>query len=144
MHVTVLPSFAKKAVVACIAAILVLTVLEFPSPFGLETRPQSNVSPMWFILFIAILALEVAVIPLIYKRPRAGAEIGLLVAALNVLQVVADQAHLMQPEVASLGYFLLEIAVLIASVFLAYFSWLVVESERKFKHTQANRRAVPA
>lgn len=131
MNVWVLPSSAKKAVVACVAAILVLTVLEFPPPIGFETRPQADVSPLWFVLFVAIVAIEIAVIPLIYKRPRLGAEIGILAAGLNVIQVVADQAHLMQPEVAPLGYSLLELAVVAASFALAYFSWIVIESERR-------------
>ena len=46
---------------------------------------------------------------------------------LNILQVVADQAHLMQPEVAPLAYSALEGVVVIASLVLIYFSWKLRE-----------------
>ena len=39
-----------------------------------------------------------------------------VLGAIIVLQVLADQAHLMQPEVAPLGYSILEGMVVIASV----------------------------
>jgi hypothetical protein len=66
--------------------------------------------------------VEVATIPLIYKRPSVGRTFGILAATLNILQIIADQAHLMQPEVAPFGYSLLEGMVGIASLALAYFS----------------------
>ena len=47
------------------------------------------------------------------------------VGILNILQVLADQTHLMQPEVAPFGYSVLEGMVLIASLALVYFSWVV-------------------
>jgi hypothetical protein len=116
-------SSAKSAVLGAIIVILVLTVLEFPPPIGFETRPQSNVSIIWLAFFIVILILEIATIPAIYGRPSIGGGLGILAAALNILQALADQAHLMQPEAAPLGYSILEGMVVIASVGLAYFSW---------------------
>jgi hypothetical protein len=123
-------SSAKRAVLGAIIIILVLTVLEFPPPIGFETRPQSNVSMIWLAFFVVILILEIATIPAIYKRPSIGGGLGILAAVLNILQVLADQAHLMQPEVAPLGYSILEGMVVIASVGLAYFSWTARQAAR--------------
>ena len=118
-------SSAKRAVLGAVVAILILTVLEFPPPIGFETRPKSDVSAFWLAFFLLILIAEVATIPLIFKRPAAGGKIGILAATLNILQVIADQTHLMQPEVAPLGYSVLEGMVVVASISLAYFSWVV-------------------
>jgi hypothetical protein len=74
------------------------------------------------VFFVAILIVEIAAIPLIYKRPKIGGVLGILAATLNILQVLADQNHLMQPEVAPFGYSVLEGMVVIASLALAYFS----------------------
>jgi hypothetical protein len=123
-------SSAKRAVLGAIIVILVLTVLEFPPPIGFETRSQSNVSIIWLAFFILILILEIAAIPAIYRRPSVGGGFGILAAGLNILQVLADQAHLMQPEVAPLGYSILEGMVVIASVGLAYFSWTARQAAR--------------
>ena len=124
-------SSAKRGVLASIIAILILTVLEFPQPIGFETRPQSDVSPIWLVFFLVILVVEIATIPLIYKIQRIGSGLGILAAILNILQVIADQAHLMQPEVAPLGYSLLESMVVIASVALVYFSWSALKSAKR-------------
>ncbi len=118
-------SSAKRAVLGAVVAILILTVLEFPPPIGFETRSQSDVSAFWLAFFLLILIAEVATIPLIFKRPAAGGKIGILAATLNILQVIADQTLLMQPEVAPLGYSVLEGMVVVASISLAYFSWVV-------------------
>ena len=123
-------SSAKRAVLGAVIVILVLTALEFPPPIGFETRPQSNVSIFWLAFFIVILIVEVATIPMVYRRPSVGGGLGILAAILNVLQVLADQAHLMQPEVAPLGYSVLEGMVVIASLALAYFSWAVRQAAR--------------
>jgi len=116
-------SSAKTAVLGAVILILVLTVLEFPPPLGFETRPQSDVSIIWLAFFIVILIVEIATIPLIYRSPSVGGGLGILAAILNILQVLADQAHLMQPEVAPFSYSILEGMVVIASLALAYFSW---------------------
>jgi hypothetical protein len=123
-------SSAKRAVLGAIIVILVLTVLEFPPPIGFEMRPQSNVSIIWLAFFIVILILEMATIPAIYRLPSVGGGLGILAAVLNILQVLADQAHLMQPEVVPLSYSILEGMVVIASVGLAYFSWTARQAAR--------------
>jgi hypothetical protein len=124
-------SSAKSAAVACIVAILIITVLEFPPPIGFETRPQSDVSPFWLVFFFVILIVEIAAIPLIYKRSKIGGELAILAATFNILQVLADQNHLMQPEVVPFGYSILEGMVVMASLALGYFSWEILQSGRK-------------
>ena len=107
-----------------IILIFILTVLEFPAPLGFETRPQGDVSLFWLAFFLIIL-IEIATIPLIFKSPKIGSIFGLVAGILNIFQVIADQMHLMQPEVAPLGYSLLEGGVVIISLALIYFSWKV-------------------
>lgn len=114
--------FAQKGVLWSIVAILVLTILEFPAPIGFETRPQGNVSLLWLVFFLAILISEVAAMLLIFKRPLWGAKLAITAAILNILQVAADLTHMMQPEVASLGYTLLEGSVVFLSLLLIYFA----------------------
>src|SRR6266508_4644959 len=96
------PSSAKIGAVGAIIAILIITVLEFPPPIGFETRPQTDVSIFWLFFFLAILITEIAAIPLIIKRPGLGRKFGIVAGTLNIVQAIADQAHLMQPEVAPL------------------------------------------
>ena len=115
-------SSAKIGVIGSIIAILVLTVLEFPSPIGFETRPQGDVSMFWLLFFLIILVTEIAAIPLILAKPTLGRWFGVIAAILNILQVIADQLHLIQPEVAPFNYSLLEYAVALASIALVYFS----------------------
>jgi hypothetical protein len=120
--------WAKRGVLGSIIASLILTVLELPAPIGFETRPQSNVSHLWLILFFAILISEFTTIALVFKRPRLGATLGIVAATLNILQVIADQAHLMQPQVASFRYSILEVAVAIISIALIYFAWNILRA----------------
>ncbi|HEX7476108.1 MAG TPA: hypothetical protein VF318_09125 [Dehalococcoidales bacterium] len=126
------PQVAKWGVLGIIIAILIITVLEFPPPIGFETRPQGDVSQFWLVLFLVILITEIAAIPLIFTRPGLGKEFAIGAAALNIIQVIADQAHLMQPEVAPLEYSLLEFAVVIASLALAYFARNVRQGRKTF------------
>ena len=114
---------SKRLVTSTIIAILLLTALEFPAPIGFETRPQSNVSPLWLIFFLIIAVSELAVVPLIYKHPKLAAKLGILVGVLNILQVLADQFHLIQPELATVAYSLLEYMVALMSFALIYFSY---------------------
>lgn len=120
--------WAKRGVLGSIVAILILTVLEFPSPIGFETRPQSNVSFFWLVFFLIILITEITALPLIFKRPKLGSKFAFSAALLNLLQIIADQLHLMQPEVAPLGYTLLEYSVGLFALALVYFSWKVSRS----------------
>jgi hypothetical protein len=112
---------AKFAALITVLIILSLTVLEFPAPIGFEARPQEGVSMYWLILFMAILLSELAMIPLIFKRPNFGAKLGMLAGVLNLVQIIADQAHLMQPESAPIAYLLLEDLVGFFSIVLIYF-----------------------
>jgi hypothetical protein len=130
-------AWAKRGVLGSILAILIITILEFPPPIGFETRPQNDVSIFWLVFFVVILVTEIGAIPLIYKRVRLGVIVGTAAAVLNVLQVVADQAHLLQPEAAPLGYSILEGLVVVFSLALAYFAW----KARKLA-TEPARRAV--
>lgn len=117
--------WARRGVLGCVAAILVITVLEFPPPIGLETRPQDDVSILWLFFFLLVLITELATIPLVFLRPVLGRVFALVAAGLNILMVIADQAHLMQPEVATLGYSTLEGLDVVASLALAWFAWQV-------------------
>jgi hypothetical protein len=116
----------KWIVVVFILLIIILTILEFPAPIGFETRPQENVSMFWLAFFIIILVVEIASISLLFKHPKIGGVLGILAAILNILQVLSDQLHLMQPEVAPIGYRLLEYSVVLVSIVLAYFSYKLI------------------
>lgn len=115
-------SAARKGIVLSIIAILIITVLEFPPPLGFETRPQSGVSMYWLVFFLTIVVVEIAAIPLVFKKPGLGKMFAIAAAILNILQVIADQAHLLQPEVAPLGYSMLEGTVVLFSLTIIYFS----------------------
>jgi hypothetical protein len=117
--------WAKRRVLGSVIAILILTVLEFPPPIGFETRPQGDVSTFWLVFFLAVLVTEIATIPLIFKRPKLGFKFAVVAAVLNILQIFADQLHLMQPEVAPLAYILLEYSVGMFVLALIYFAWSV-------------------
>ena len=119
----------KIGIVLTIVFILAITVLEFPAPIGFETRPQDNVSLGWLFFFLTIVVTEIATIPLILKKPKLGIIFGIVAGVLNILQVIADQLHLMQPETAPLGYSILEYSAAAASLVLIYFS-LKVRSEQ--------------
>ena len=112
----------KLGIVGCVVAIIIFTILEFPAPVGFETRAQDNVSIGWLLFFLMIVATEIATIPLILKKPKLGSVFGIIAGSLNILQVFADQFHLMQSEVAPLGYTLLEYSVALISVVLIYLS----------------------
>ncbi|MFA6459315.1 MAG: hypothetical protein WCV79_02890 [Candidatus Paceibacterota bacterium] len=117
--------WAKRGVVGSIVATLIITALEFPPPIGFETRPQDNVSLLWLAYFFVILIAEISAIPLIYKRPKLGAYFAITAAVLNIIFVIADQTHLLQPEVATTLYSIIEGVGVIVSVTLVYFAWKV-------------------
>lgn len=125
------PQITKRGVIISIITILVLTVLEFPAPIGFETRPQDGVSLIWLAFFLIILLSEIAVIPFLFKLPKIAASLGILAGILNVLQVIADQTHLMQPEVAGLGYSALEYSVALTSIVLIYFCLKILSKLHK-------------
>ena len=118
----------KLGVIGCVVAIIILTILEFPAPIGFETRPQDNVSMGWLFFFLTIVSTEIATIPLILKKQKLGSIFGIVAGVLNILQVIADQLHLMQPEVAPLRYTLLEYSVAFMSLMLIYFSFKLSKS----------------
>jgi len=122
----IMDKFSRRVVVLTILIILALTILEFPAPIGFETRPQTDVSLFWLAFFIIILVVEITSISLIYKRSKIGALFGILAGIFNILQVLADQFHLMQPEVAPLSYSMLEYFVALVSFVLIYFSLKVL------------------
>lgn len=113
---------AKRAVSATIILILILTVLEFPAPIGFETRAQDGVSKLWLLLFFAIVVSESVAMIQVFKRPRTGALLAVFAAILNLLQIVADLTHMMQPETAPWNYVALELSVGLLALFLIYFS----------------------
>lgn len=112
----------KIGIIGCVVAIITLTILEFPSPIGFETRPQDNVSLGWLFFFLTIVITEIATIPLILKKPNLGWKFGIVAGVLNILQVIADQLHLMQPEAIPPLYSLLEGSVVVVSIVLISFS----------------------
>jgi len=116
---------ARRGVRWSIVGILALTVLELPPPIGFETRPQDHVSPVWLLLFLAILASELTAAVLIHRRPRPAAGLAMAAAVLNLAQVAADQLHLLQPESAPPGYVALELAVAALSLVLLGCGWTV-------------------
>jgi hypothetical protein len=121
----------KLGIIGCVVAIIILTILEFPAPVGFETRPQDNVSIGWLLFFLTIVVTEIATIPLILKKPTLGLRFGIVAGVLNILQVIADQLHLMQPEVAPLYYSLLEYSVASISMVLIYLSLKVNKLHRE-------------
>lgn len=122
-------NLGKRGVVGSIFLILILTFLEFPVPMGFETRSQDNVSRGWLLLFVAIVISEITAMVVVFRRPNAGAKLAIIAAVLNILQIVADQTHMMQPEVAPLGYALLEYCVGVVSLGLIYFAWKVLRPQ---------------
>jgi hypothetical protein len=62
---------------------------------------------------------------------------GTKLQCLNIVPVIADQARPMQPEIAPIGYTILEGLVVIAALFMAYFSLTVLRSARQRAHEQA-------
>lgn len=133
---------AKRAVSATIILILVLTVLEFPAPIGFETRAQDGVSKLWLLLFFAIVLSESVAMIQIFKRPRFGALLAICAGVLNLLQILADLTHMMQPESAPWSYVALELSVGLLSLFLIYFSREVLRSSPSF-HTSIAPRGRP-
>lgn len=114
------PKVARWGVVGSVIAILVFTVLEFPPPIGLEARSQANVSPLWLLLFLAILISEVGAAFLIFKKTSLGIKFAISAGVLNIIQILADQLHLMQPEAIPTSYTLLELSVGVLSLALIY------------------------
>jgi len=118
-------TWAKRGVVGSVIATLIITALEFPPPIGFETRPQNNVSLLWLAYFFIILIAEICAIPLIYKSPKLGAYFAMTAVVLNILFIIADQIHLLQPEVATPIYSAIEGTGAVVSIVLFYFAWKV-------------------
>lgn len=120
---------ARRGIIISIFLIIILTILEFPAPIGFEVRPQNNVSLWWLILFLAIIISELFAFFSVFKKPHWGARAGVLAGTLNVLQVIADQMHLMQPELAPYYYLLLEDVVFLASCVLIFASYKILTTK---------------
>lgn len=116
---------AKIGIIVSIICILILTVLELPAPIGIETRLQNDVSLFWLLLFLVILISQIAAALLIIKKPKIGANLAIVAGVLNIFQIIADQLHLMQPEIATFAYTLLEYSVGVFALALIYFAWKV-------------------
>lgn len=114
--------WAKRGVVGSIVATLIISALEFPPPIGFETRPQNEVSLFWLAYFFVILIAEITAILIIYKKPKLGVFFAITSAILNILFVIADQIHLLQPEVATPLYSAIEFVGVIVSILLIYFA----------------------
>lgn len=93
-----------------------------PKPVGFETRPQDNVSLWWLLLFVTILTVEILTMIRMKKSPGIAARFAIVAGCLNILQIVADLAHWMQPETASWGSVILEYLVGAISVGLIFFA----------------------
>lgn len=102
---------------------LLVTVLGFPKPIGFETRQQNNVSLWWLLLFLSITGLEIATLILISKNPALAARTAIAAGILNIFQALADQNHMMQPELASRGSVILEYTAQVTSLCLIYVAW---------------------
>lgn len=98
---------------------------------GFETRSQSNVSRGWLVLFFAIVFCEIVALIRVHRHAKMAARLAIVAAVLNIFQIIADQTHMMQPQVASRGYSLLEYAVGLVSLGLIYFSLGVLGYLRK-------------
>ncbi len=116
------PKIAKWGVVGAVIAILILTVLEFPAPIGFETRPQNNVLILFGMLFLVILVSEITAASLVFKKTNLAIKFAIVAGILNIIQIIADIMHLMQPEVAPFGYTILELSVGLLSLMLIYFA----------------------
>jgi hypothetical protein len=82
------------------------------------------------LLFLAILVSELTAAIMIHRRPGPAAGLAMAAAVLNLVQVAADQLHLMQPEPAPFGYSALELAVAVLSVVLLGCGWIVWRARR--------------
>lgn len=121
---------AQKGIIISVISILAITILEFPAPIGLETRPQDKVAIGWLFFFAVILVTEIATIPFVLRKPMTGTRLGITAGGLNILQAAADQLRLMQPENATLVYTVIEYSIAFISLGLIYFSFNLAKSLR--------------
>src|SRR6267378_3090296 len=68
---TALTRVAKWALLVLIVD-LVSWFAYFPAPYGLETRPISSTSLIFGIPFFLALLLNIAAIPILWRRPKIG------------------------------------------------------------------------
>jgi len=62
------------------------------------------------------------------QKRKLGANLAIVAGVLNIFQIIADQLHLMQPEIVPFAYTLLEYSVGIFALALIYFAWKVKTS----------------
>jgi hypothetical protein len=88
---------AVKWTIITVGVSLVSWVAYFPSPYGLETRPIDALSPIFGIPFAVGLVLNLILIPILWKSPRIGSILTILLGFLFIIGVVFDQAGLAVP-----------------------------------------------
>jgi hypothetical protein len=79
---------------------LVSWVAYFPAPYGLETRPISSTSPIFGIPFFIALALNIAAIPILWRKPKVGSPLTLVLGIAFISGILLDQAGLVVPGLA--------------------------------------------
>lgn len=93
---TALSRIAKWTLIV-LAIALASWVAYFPSPYGLETRPISSTSLIFGIPFFVGLVLNIAAIPVLWRRPRTGSLLAVLLGIAFIIGILFDQAGLVVP-----------------------------------------------
>ena len=86
-----------KWTVITVGASLVSWVAYFPTPYGFETRPVEALSPIFGTPFAVGFFLNLILIPILWKRPRIGSILTILLGLLFIIGVLFDQAGLAVP-----------------------------------------------
>ncbi|MDA4127665.1 MAG: hypothetical protein OK452_10785 [Thaumarchaeota archaeon] len=76
---------------------LVSWIAYFPSPYGFETRPVLGLSPIFGAPFAISFLLNLVLIPMLWRRPKLGSILAILLGVLFIIGVVFDQAGLATP-----------------------------------------------
>jgi hypothetical protein len=82
-----------------VAILLASSIAYFPAPYGFETRPVLGSSLIFGAPLYAAFFLSIVLIPILWKNPRLGSILSILLWLLDVMGVVFDQAALAVPGV---------------------------------------------